>query len=74
MENNIKLYILKSGLKNYYIAREIGCHETEISQWIAGRRNPSHDRLKKLSQLLKCNMSDLVPNLKFSRKAVYKGE
>ena len=72
--NHIKERITDSGLKNHYIARELGCHKTEISQWIAERRRPSHNRLKKLSKLLKCRMSDLIPNLKFSRKVVYKGE
>ena len=72
--NNVKLYILKSGLKNRFLAQELGCHETEISQWIAGRRKPSHERLKKLSKLLKCNMSDLIPYITYSRKVVYKGE
>ena len=39
--NNIKEYIKKSGYKNEFIAQEIGCHHTEISQWIAERRKPS---------------------------------
>ena len=72
--NKIKEYIKKSGYKNEFIAQELGCHHTEISQWIAERRKPSHERLKKLCNLLltsprikKCNMKDLLPNIKFTK-------
>ena len=65
MGNHIKHYINKSGLKNKYITEQLGCHRTEISQWISGRRKPSRDRLKKLAQILKCRMSDLIENIEF---------
>lgn len=76
--NNIKEYIKKSGYKNDFLSQELGCHKTEISQWIAGRRQPSHERLKKLCTILKsspkikrCNMSDLLPNIKFTKTIKY---
>ena len=72
--NKIKEYIKRSGYKNEFIAQELGCHKTEISQWIAERRKPSHERLKKLCDILKsspkirkCNMKDLLPNIKFTK-------
>ena len=74
MENRLKEIINNSGYKQTFLASQLGVHKTEISQWIAERRRPSHNRLKKLSKLLKCRMSDLIPNLKFSRKVVYKGD
>lgn len=70
MSNNIKEFIIKSGLKNKFIANEIGCHKTDISQWIAGRRTPSRERLKTLAYLLNCRMSDLFPSIKY--KMTYK--
>ena len=50
--NKIKQYIKKSGYKNEFIAQELGWHKTEISQWIAERRKPTHERLKKLCEIL----------------------
>ena len=67
MPNNIKNYIQKSGVKNTYIANQLGCHKTEISQWIADRRTPNHKRLRMLAHLLKCRMLDLYPSIKFNR-------
>tara|TARA_Y100000817_G_C16813086_1_gene525147 strand:- start:6 stop:230 length:225 start_codon:yes stop_codon:yes gene_type:complete len=65
MSNNIKHYIKKNGLQNTYIAQQLGCHRTEISQWIAGKRKPSRDRLKKLARILRCRMQDLIENIEF---------
>lgn len=70
MSNNIKEYIQKSGLKNKFIANKIGCHNTEISQWISGGRTPTRERLKMLAQILNCRMIDLFPDIKF--KMTYK--
>jgi ribosome-binding protein aMBF1 (putative translation factor) len=64
-KNNIKEWIDKRGMKNKFLADEIGCHRTDISQWIAGRRKPNRDRLRLLARLLKCNMSDLYESGKF---------
>lgn len=61
--NNIKKCILKSGFKNTYIAEQMGVHDTEISNWIAGRRTMTKDKVRKLAKLLKCKMTDLYPNL-----------
>jgi hypothetical protein len=66
-KNNIKKYILLSGLKNTFIAKKIGCHHTDISAWIGGYKKPNALRLKMLAQILKCNQIDLYPTLKFRR-------
>ena len=59
MTNYIKERINDEGRTNVWLAKKLGCHRTEISQWISGRRKPSRERLRELAKLLKCNMSDL---------------
>ena len=63
--NNIKQYINKSGYKSKFIAEQVGCFPSDISHYIAGNRMPNRERLKKLSQILKCRMKDLYPTIKF---------
>ena len=70
--NNIKKYIQESGNRSNYIAEQIGCFPSDISHYIAGNRMPNRERLKKLSQILKCRMKDLYPNIKF--EVTYKSE
>lgn len=71
--NNIKHYIIESGLKNTYIAKQVGCHHTDVSAWIGGYKVPNNDRLKKLAHILKCRQVDLYPSLKFTRTAKIEG-
>ena len=61
--NKIIEYILRSGYKNTYIAEQLGVHDTEISQWISGRRTPDRGRVRDLAKLLKCKMTDLYSNI-----------
>ena len=57
--NSIKDKILESGYTQNHIAKVLGVHFSEISQWVSGRRIPNRDRKKALAKLLKCKMSDL---------------
>lgn len=59
MLNRIKENILKSGYTNKHIAKVLGVHQTEVSQWISGRRILPKEKRGKLARLLKCKMSDL---------------
>ena len=65
MSNYIKDFVKKEGRNNIWLASKLGCHRTEISQWISGRRKASRERLRKLAHLLKCNMSDLYDSGQF---------
>ena len=67
MENNIKHFISRQGLKNTFIAEQLGCHHTDISAWIGGYKKPNNERLKKLAKILKCKQVDLYPSLRFTR-------
>ena len=59
--NRIKELLARKGLKVKWIAEQIGCHPTEVSQWIAGRRTPNLPRAIKIANLLGCTVEDLFP-------------
>jgi DNA-binding transcriptional regulator YdaS (Cro superfamily) len=41
------------------LAKVLEVHQTEISQWIAGRRDVPKSKKGKLARMLKCKMSEL---------------
>ena len=59
--NRIKELLARNGLKVKWIAKQVGCHPTEVSSWIAGRRTPSLSRAIKMASLLGCTVEDLFP-------------
>ena len=63
-DNNLKQIINSRGLKAKWISRELGVHETEPSQWVAGRRRPRNDQIKQLAKILGCRVKDLYPDYK----------
>ena len=63
VKNKIKQTLKEKGLKANWLAGQIGCHESEISQWIAGRRVPSLERAIILAGLLNCSVEALFPSM-----------
>ena len=61
-DNNLKKIINDRGLKAKWISMQLGVHETEPSQWIAGRRRPRNDQIKQLAKILGCRVKDLYPD------------
>ena len=59
--NRIKELLDRNGLKVKWVAEQVGCHPTEVSQWIAGRRTPSLPRAIKIANLLGCTVEYLFP-------------
>lgn len=59
MHNNIKVKILESGYTNKHIAKVLEVHQTEVSQWISGRREIPKEKRGKLARMLKCKILDL---------------
>ena len=59
--NRIKELLARNGLKVKWVAEQIDCHPTEVSQWIAGRRTPSLQRAIKIANLLGCTVEYLFP-------------
>lgn len=59
--NKIKELLASRGLKVKWVANEIGCHPTEVSNWISGRRMPSLVRAIKLAELVGVAVEDIFP-------------
>ena len=59
--NRIIELLVRNGLKVKWLAGELECHPTEVSQWISGRRSPSLSRAIKISNILGCAVEDLFP-------------
>ena len=57
--NKIKETLAKKGLKGSWLADQIGCHPTEISQWISGRRKPNLTKAIKVANVLNCSVEEL---------------
>ena len=62
--NFIKEQIKNNKTSGVYLAEELGVSTTDISNYIAGKRFPNNDRLKKMAKFLKCKIVDLYPNAK----------
>ena len=65
-DNNLKQIINSRGLKAKWISEQLNppVHETEPSQWVAGRRRPRNDQIKQLAKILGCKVKDLYPDYK----------
>ena len=59
--NYIKQFLGNKGMKVKWVAEQIGCHPTEVSNWIADRRTPNLSRAMQLAKILECSVEDLFP-------------
>lgn len=48
------------GLSQAALAELVGVYQKDISLWECGERKPSAGNLKKLAEILKCKMEDLI--------------
>ena len=67
--NRIKEIIKERGLRANYIAEQVGVSDTDLSNYIAERRTPNHERLIAMTRAIGCSITDLYPNAK--RKVIY---
>ena len=56
---NLKDVIIFSGLKQRYLAMQLGVSETMLSHQIAGRRRMTNQQTKNLAKLLKVKIKDI---------------
>ena len=65
MENRIKEVIKNEARRPLnYVAERVGISNTELSNYIAGRRKPTNERLLKLANVLNVSVKALYPNAK----------
>ena len=62
--NKIKEVIRDKGLRANHIAEQVGISDTDLSNYIAERRTPNHQRLIGLTKVIGCSIRDLYPNAK----------
>jgi len=55
--------IKERGLKQRYVAKEIGVNENTIVNWIRGRSIPRLDKAILLAELLDCKITDLYDRI-----------
>lgn len=60
MGKKIKAIRKKRGLTQKQLAELLGVKQQNISDWERGERSPSVKNLKKLSEILNCQIDDLV--------------
>jgi transcriptional regulator with XRE-family HTH domain len=56
----IKKMRTKSGLTQKQLADRLGVKQQNVSDWERGERSPSAKNLKKLAEILNCQIDDLV--------------
>ena len=60
INENLKNKIKESGYTAKYLAEKVlFVHKTELSNWIAGRRQPKREHIRILAKKFRCKMSDL---------------
>ncbi|WP_200415928.1 helix-turn-helix transcriptional regulator [Virgibacillus salexigens] len=59
MKSLIGERIQASGLKQRYIAKEIGVNENTVRNWMNGNSFPRLNQAVKLADILKCEITDL---------------
>ena len=56
----IKAMRIKRGLTQKQLADRLGVKQQNVSDWERGERSPSVKNLKKLAEVLNCQIDDLV--------------
>lgn len=59
MANNLKEYILKSGLRQSHIASKLSISQNTLSSYVSGRRHPKVNTAQKLAEILNCKVEDI---------------
>ena len=54
MNTTLKVALLRAGLPQFRVARELGMSETRLSRIVQGRALPSAEEAQRLRELLKC--------------------
>ena len=57
--NNIKLLIVERGLRQNWVAKQVGVTTTTLSQWATNRTQPNAESLIKLMSVLECSPEDI---------------
>lgn len=62
--NRLKVVLAEKGVKNKWLAENLGMDESTVSQWCTNRRQPSLETLLKVSHLLSVDIRELIHSSK----------
>ncbi len=55
----LKQVIISKGLKQYWIAMQLGIGESTLSWWVTGRSKPTAEQLEDLAELLGATVPEI---------------
>lgn len=59
MTNNLKRLIRAKGLRQGWIAEQVGVTDTAISYWVNNHRQPSGVYIARLTKILECSAQEI---------------
>lgn len=60
--NNLKFYVMRSGMTQSQIASDLGVSKGTFSDWTAGRSHPRMNRVQQIAEYFGISKSELVEN------------
>ena len=58
--NRIKVMLAERNLTNKWLAEQVGKDPATVSKWVTNASQPSLEMIFKISEVLKCNYTDLI--------------
>ncbi|WP_299336937.1 helix-turn-helix transcriptional regulator [uncultured Prevotella sp.] len=58
--NQLKLVLVKNKKTNKWLAKQLGVNQTTVSKWCTNTTQPDLATLKRISELLNVNVSEII--------------
>lgn len=58
--NQLKLVLVKNKKNNKWLAEQLGVNQTTVSKWCTNTTQPDLATLKRISELLNVNVSEII--------------
>lgn len=58
--NQLKLVLVKNKKTNKWLAKQLGVNQTTVSKWCTNTTQPDLTTLKRISELLNVNVSEII--------------
>lgn len=58
--NQLKIVLAKKKRTNKWLAEQLGVNQTTVSKWCTNTTQPDLQTLKRITELLKVNIQDLI--------------
>ena len=58
--NQLKLVLVKNKKTNKWLAEKLGVNQTTVSKWCTNTTQPDLTTLKRISELLNVNVSEII--------------